>query len=58
MTETFLTSTGQLAYKKYVPNRTALGIPMTSKAEGGWISLPAVSILALSKAPPSGGEQQ
>ncbi|WP_156394424.1 hypothetical protein [Mesorhizobium sp. Root172] len=58
MTETFLASNGQLAYRKYVPNRTALGIPMTAKAEGGWITLPAVSILALSKATPSGAEQQ
>jgi hypothetical protein len=36
---------GILAYRKYVPNRTALGLPMTAKGEGDWISLPYVSIL-------------
>lgn len=46
MTEPFETSGGQLAYRKYVPNRTALGIPLiTSKASGDWVSLPFVSIL-------------
>lgn len=46
MTEPFLTSSGQIAYRKYVPNRVALGIPMTAKGEGDWVSLAFVSILA------------
>jgi hypothetical protein len=37
---------GIMAYRKYVPNRSGLGIPMTAKGEGDWISLPYVSILA------------
>lgn len=36
---------GIIAYRKYVPNRTALGLPLTAKGEGDWISLPWVSIL-------------
>ncbi|PAP94007.1 hypothetical protein [Mesorhizobium wenxiniae] len=46
MTEPFLTTSGQLAYRKYVPNRVALGIPMTAKGEGDWVSLPFLSILS------------
>ncbi|PBB75195.1 hypothetical protein CK227_10410 [Mesorhizobium sp. WSM4308] len=34
-----------LAYRKYVPNRTTLGLLMTAKGDGDWISLPYVSIL-------------
>lgn len=36
---------GILAYRKYIPNRVALGLPMTAKGEGDWVSLPYVSIL-------------
>ncbi len=46
MTEPFITSSGITAYRKYVPNRIALGIPMTAKGEGDWISLPFLTILA------------
>lgn len=45
MSPTFETTSGVLAYRKYVPNRVAIGIPLTAKGEGDWISLPFVSIL-------------
>ena len=36
----------QPVYRKFVPNRTALGSgPLTPKGEGFWITLPMVSIL-------------
>jgi hypothetical protein len=45
--ETFTTPSGIPAYRQFVPNRTALGsAPMTEKGEGGYVSLPFVSILA------------
>lgn len=46
MTEPFMTTSGCWAVRRYVPNRVALGVIMTTKAEGDWISLPFVSILA------------
>lgn len=45
MTEPFQTPSGYLAVRRYVPNRTALGQPMTAKADGFWVSVPFVSIL-------------
>ncbi|WP_287339899.1 hypothetical protein [Mesorhizobium sp.] len=51
MTEPFITSSGSLAYRKYVPNRVALGLPMTAKGEGDWISLPFLSILSPARSP-------
>lgn len=45
----FMTPSGFRAYRKYVPNRTALGsTPMTAKGEGVYVSLPFVSILRAS----------
>lgn len=46
MTEPFLTPSGYWAVRRYVPNRIALGIPMTAKGEGDWVSLPFLSILS------------
>lgn len=46
---TFMTPSGFRAYRKYVPNRTALGsAPLTAKGEGVYVSLPFVSILGVS----------
>jgi hypothetical protein len=43
----FITASGIVAYRQWVPNRTALGsAPLTAKGEGGYVSLPFVSILA------------
>lgn len=42
----FMTASGIAAYRQWVPNRTALGsAPLTAKGEGGYVSLPFVSIL-------------
>ena len=43
--DVFVTTSGAMAYVKRVPNRTALGIPMTNKATHDLVSLPYVSIL-------------
>jgi len=41
----FVTSSGIKVYRQWVPNRTALGsAPMTAKGEGGYVSLPFLSI--------------
>ena len=41
----FMTPSGILAYRQWVPNRTALGsAPLTAKGEGFYVSLPLVSI--------------
>ena len=43
--EAFTTPSGILAYRQWVPNRTALGSsPLTAKGEGFYVSLPLVSI--------------
>lgn len=43
--ETFETPSGYLAYRKFVPNRVALGVFHTERMTGDHISLPFVSIL-------------
>jgi len=41
----YVTSSGIKFYRQWVPNRTALGsAPMTAKGEGGYVSLPFLSI--------------
>lgn len=44
--EIFRTASGQLAYSKFRPNLSHLGMLWTKKAEGEYVSLPWVSILA------------